>query len=64
MSREDAEASSCRDWCGELRSYCPDVEKSSVLSKSSFWFGLWQHFWEELMVDQTRGRSFMFSYGI
>lgn len=40
MARDDAEASSCRDWCGELRSYCPDVEKSSVLSKSSFWFGL------------------------
>ena len=53
MAIDDAEASSCRDWCGELKSYCPDEEDSFVLSKSSFWFGLWRHFGEELILDQT-----------
>ena len=44
--------------CGELKSYCPDVEESFVLSKSSFWFGLWQRFGKELMVDQRSSAQF------
>lgn len=43
-ARDDAEATSWRALCGELKILNFKLEKSFVFSKSSFFCPLWQHF--------------------